>query len=82
MGVNMISNSDMIKATSIYHHVCYQSLSSNVLRNGYFNERIPLACLFKWNYEFGFTADMPFRANLDNGANKSFIDNFLWSRYD
>lgn len=62
----MINNNDLVNVTSIYHHVCYQRLSSNVLHNGYFNERMPLAYLFKWNYGNGALNYMTFRAILSD----------------
>ena len=73
----MISNNNMVIATSINNRVCEKYLSHNVLHNRYFIERnMPLEYFFRWRYEEGDCKDIPFRAN------KSFIDNFLWGQYD
>ena len=67
MEINMISNNDMVIATSINHRVCGKYLSHNVLHNRYFIERMPLAFLFRWGYRKGDFRDMAFEANLYNG---------------
>ena len=63
----MISNSDMVRATSINSRVCVKYLSHNVLHNRYFIERMPLAFLFRWSYRQGDYKDMAFEANLLRG---------------
>ena len=63
----MISNSDMVKATSINSRVCVKYLSHNVLHNRYFIERMPLVFLFKCCYRKGDFKCMTFEANLFNG---------------
>ena len=60
----MISNSDMVRATSINSRVCVKYLSHNVLHNRYFIERMPLEYLFKWSYREGPYKTMTFEANL------------------
>ena len=67
MEVNVISNSDMIKTTSINNRVCEKYLSHNVLHNRYFIERMPLSYLFRWNYRKGVYKTMTFEAILFNG---------------
>lgn len=67
MEVNVISNSDMIKTTSINNRVCEKYLSHNVLHNRYFIERMPLQYLFRWNYRKGVYKTMTFEAILFNG---------------
>lgn len=62
----MINNNHMVKVTTIKYYI---TNSVSCKHNKYFNKRtIPLEYLFKWRYEFGFTADMPFRANLTDGG--------------
>ena len=67
MEINMISNSDMIKTTSINNRVCEKDLSHNVLHNRYFIERMPLPYLFRWNYRKGDYKTTTFEAILFNG---------------
>lgn len=64
MEVNMIRNNDMVDAIKIKNYTYRQCLSSNVLHNCNFNEIIiKLEYLFRWRYEEGSTADIPFRVN-------------------
>ena len=67
MEINMISNSDIIKTTSINNRVCEKYLSHNVLHNRYFIERMPLPYLFRWNYRKGDYKTMTFEAILFYG---------------
>ena len=67
MEVNMISNSDMVRATRINSCVCVKYLSYNVLHNRYFIERMPLAFLFRCSYRKGDYKDMAFKVNLFDG---------------
>lgn len=62
----MINKNDIVRAINIYHHVCYQRLSSNVLHNGYFDECISLGYLFRWNYEKDAMDYMTFTAILSD----------------
>lgn len=64
----MISNNDMVIATSINSRVCEKYLSHNVLHNRYFIERIPLKYLFKWSYREGPYKTMSFEATLFDGG--------------
>ena len=62
----MISKSDMVRATTIKYYITDNAPCEY---NKYFNKRIiPLEYFFRWRYEDGFTADMPFRVNLLLGA--------------
>lgn len=63
----MISNSDMVRATSINSRVCVKYLSHNVLHNRCFIERMPLAFLFRESYRKGDNKDMAFEVNLFDG---------------
>ena len=61
MEVNMISNSDMIKTTSIKYYI---TNSVSCKHNKYFNKRpMSFEYFFEWRYESGFTTDIPFIAN-------------------
>ena len=65
MEINMISKSDIVRATTIKYYI---TNSVSCEHNKYFNKRIiPLEYFFRWRYEEGFTADMPFRVNLFDG---------------
>lgn len=64
----MISNSDMVRATSIDSRVRVKDLSHNVLHNRYFTEHIPLEYLFKWSYREGPYKTMSFEATLFDGG--------------
>ena len=64
----MINNNDMVRVTSINHYVCEPYLSNNLLYNRYFNERMPLAYLFRWSYRQGVFRDTSFKAILFNGG--------------
>ena len=61
IGVNMINNSDMVKVTTIKYYITNRVSRKH---NKHFNKgTMPFEYFFKWRYEFGFTANMPFRAN-------------------
>ena len=64
----MISNNDMVRATSINNRVCEKYLSHNVLHNRYFIERMQLTYLFRWSYRKGNFRDTSFEAILFNGG--------------
>ena len=64
----MISNNDMVIATSINNRVCEKYLSHNVLHNRYFIERMQLTYLFRWSYRKGDYKTMTFEAILFNGG--------------
>ena len=64
----MINNNDIVRVTSINHHVCEPYLSNNLLYNRYFNERMPLVYLFRWSYREGVLRDTSFEAILFNGG--------------
>ena len=61
----MISNNHMVKVTTIKYYITNRVSCKH---NKYFNKgTIPFEYFFKWRYESGFTAYIPFRVNLLRG---------------
>ena len=61
----MINNNHMVRATTIKYYI---TNSFSRKHNKYFNKgTIPFEYFFKWRYESGFTAYIPFRVNLLRG---------------
>lgn len=61
----MINNNHMVKVTTIKYYI---TNCVSCKHNKYFNEStLPFEYLFKFHYEAGFTAYVPFRANLLRG---------------
>ena len=58
----MINNNHMVKVTTIKYYI---TNSFSRKHNEYFDGcTMPLEYFFKWRYEAGFTAYIPFKANL------------------
>ena len=65
MGINMINNNDMVRVATIEYYI---TNSVSYKHNKYFyKSTLSFEYLLKFRYEAGFTAYVPFRANLLRG---------------
>lgn len=63
----MISNNNEVNVIKIKNYYITNSFSRK--HNEYFDGcTMPLEYFFKWRYEAGFTAYIPFKANLTDGG--------------